>query len=81
MTLKKMLNVPVDHELKQIRFKAKGGMAQNEYWTYAELDTEGNQVSKIEHWETMSGLKVKSGYQKYDMSGELVEEKLNLQFI
>jgi hypothetical protein len=75
MSLNKQFNVPEKHELKQLKYKAKGGMAQNEYWTYAEINESGEQVSEIEHWETMSGLKVNSGFRKYDMSGKLLEEQ------
>lgn len=77
MSLKSEFNVPENHELKQLSYKAKGTMAQNEYWTYAELNEKGEQVSKIEHWETMgNGLQIKSRFCKYDMSGKLIEEKL-----
>ncbi|WP_345858299.1 hypothetical protein [Shewanella algae] len=78
MSLKDMFGVPEENALEQVKYKAKGTMAQNEYWTYEERDPKGNLVSTIEHWDctSLNNLKTDSGYRKYDPSGKLIEEKL-----
>jgi hypothetical protein len=78
MTLNEMFNVSKDNDLKQTSFKQKGTMAQNEYWTYEEINPNGEIISKIEHWECTSikpPYNSNSGYIKYDINGNIIEKK------
>lgn len=77
MSLNKKFNVPENYQIKQTRFKAKGTMAQNEYWEYDVFDENGKKVFTIEHWHctSLSSLQSDTGYRKYDLQNKLVEEK------
>jgi len=78
MSRNEKFNIPENHTVNQVKFKAKGTMAQNEYWTYEELDENGQKVSTIEYWEctSLNSLKTSSGYRKYNLENQLIEEKL-----
>lgn len=73
----KKFNVPENYQIKQTRFKAKGTMAQNEYWEYDAFDENGKNFFTIEHWHctSLSSLQSDTGYRKYDLQNKLVEEK------
>jgi hypothetical protein len=76
---KKDVNIPEHHKLKKINFKRKGENNEHEYWTYAVFDEFGTQVSTIEYWEIMPSFQSIIGYRKYNMSGKIIEENLNLK--
>lgn len=77
MSINSQFNLPESYEVKQTKYKAKGTMAQNEYWNYDVFDESGAHVMTIEEWHCtkLNSLKSESGYRKYDMQGNLVEEK------
>lgn len=78
MSLNEKFNVIEDNEIKKISYRERGTMAQKEEWKYHEVDVDGNIVSKIEYWENTSlkpPFKLTSGYIKYDLEGNKLEEK------
>ena len=71
----KKFGIPDNHHLEQVNFKAKGGMNQDEYWTYHETNESGELVSTIEYWHctlTVPPFTSDSGYTRHDTSGKLI---------
>ena len=80
MTFEEVFKIPKNHTLRQVDFRQKGTLAQDEYWVHEELNEKGKVVAKYESWHCTSigTLKTNSGFKKYDVNGKLVKESSDL---
>lgn len=81
MSFEKAFQIQQNNTLKQIEFKQKGTMAQDETWKHEELDSEGNIIAIYESWHCTSikpPFKSKSGFKKYDSEGNIIQTSNHL---
>jgi len=81
MKFEQIYKIPTSHTLKQISFKQKGTMDQDEYWEHEELNSNNEIIAKYKSWSCTSikpPFTTKSGFQKYDINNNLIEESNNL---
>ncbi len=80
MKFEDVFQIPKNHILRQVDFRQKGTLAQDEHWVHEELDEAGKVVAKYEIWHCTSvgTLKTNSGYKKYDENGKLIKESNDL---
>jgi hypothetical protein len=50
MKFEQIYKIPTSHTLKQISFKQKGTMAQEEYWEHEELNSNNKIIAKYKSW-------------------------------
>ena len=81
MKFEQIYKIPTSHTLRQISFKQKGTMAQDEYWKHEELNSNNEIIAKYNSWHCTSikpPFKSKSGFSKLDINNNLIEESNNL---
>ena len=81
MVFEEIFNVPGNHSLRQLSFRQKGTLAQNEYWEHEEIDSNGIIVARYESWHCTSinpPFKTRSGFRKFSADGKLASEADNL---
>lgn len=77
MTFEEIFKIPEDHTLKQMSFRQKGSLAQDEFWEHEQFDSNGMVVAKYSSWhctDAYGGGKTRAGYKKYSPDGVLIEE-------
>ena len=81
MKFEQIYKIPTSHTLKQISFKQKGTMAQEEYWEHEELNSNNKIMARYKSWHYTSideNSKHSSGFKKFDINDNLIEESNNL---
>lgn len=80
MTFEQAYNIPHGHTLKTIQSTI---MESKDHWLHEEYDNVGNLVAKYASWQFASlkpVFKSKSGFRKYNRSGQLIAESTELNF-
>jgi len=69
-------SIPEDHDLIEIKTRAKGPGEAFDSWWHEEKDSAGHVIARYESWHnTTPSLNAKSGFKKYSTAGVLVSEK------
>lgn len=74
MTFEEIFDVPSGHTLKKTSYREKGHLGQKEEWKHEELNETGEVVARYKSWDetNVRGFKSNSGYEKYDLDGNVV---------
>jgi hypothetical protein len=68
-----IFEIPDSHRLVQVRSKTRGGIMSANYWRHDEYGSGGKLVARYESFEERSESgATRSGWHKYDQSGQLL---------
>jgi len=69
-----IFEIPDSHRLVQVRSKTRGGIMSANYWRHDEYGSDGKLAARYESFEERSAESgaTRSGWHKYDQSGQLL---------
>ena len=69
-----IFEIPDSHRLVQVRSKTRGGIIARSYWRHDEYGSDGKLAARYESFEERSAESgaTRSGWHKYDQSGQLL---------
>src|SRR5215218_4921526 len=75
-----IFEIPDSHRLVQVRSKTAGGIMSANYWRHDEYGSDGKLAARYESFEERSAESgaTRSGWHKYDQSGQLLHVSVGL---
>jgi len=75
-----IFEIPDSHRLVQVRSKTRGGIMRANYWRHDEYGSDGKLAARYESFEERNteSAATRSGWHKYDQSGQLLHVSENL---